>query len=160
MESDRNGTLFRNPAGVSCCMTKLTRILESIERGDSQATEQVLPLVYDELRKLAARMLARETPGQTLVPTALVHEAYVRLVNVEEAQHWQSRRHFFAAAAESMRRILVERARRNNAASTAAASAVNPWSKTRLRQSNPSGCWPWMRRSTSSRPPIRRPPNS
>jgi RNA polymerase sigma factor (TIGR02999 family) len=93
-------------------MTKVTRILESIEGGDAQAAEQLLPLVYNELRKLAAQMLARETPGQTLVATALVHEAYVRLVNVEEAQHWHSRSHFFAAAAESMRRILVETARR------------------------------------------------
>lgn len=93
-------------------MTQVTRILESIERGDAQAAEQLLPLVYNELRKLAAQMLARETPGQTLEATALVHEAYVRLVNVEEAQHWHSRSHFFAAAAESMRRILVENARR------------------------------------------------
>ena len=93
-------------------MTKVTRILESIEGGDAQAAEQLLPLVYNELRKLAAQMLARETPGQTLVATALVHEAYVRLVNVEQAQHWHSRSHFFAAAAESMRRILVETARR------------------------------------------------
>jgi RNA polymerase sigma factor (TIGR02999 family) len=93
-------------------MTKATRILESIEGGDTQAAEQLLPLVYNELRRLAAQMLARETPGQTLDATSLVHEAYVRLVNVEEAQHWQSRSHFFAAAAESMRRILVETARR------------------------------------------------
>jgi RNA polymerase sigma factor (TIGR02999 family) len=93
-------------------MTEVTRILESIEGGDSQAAEQLLPLVYNELRRLAAQMLARETPGQTLQATALVHEAYVRLVNVEQAQHWHSRSHFFAAAAESMRRILVEIARR------------------------------------------------
>jgi RNA polymerase sigma factor (TIGR02999 family) len=93
-------------------LTKVTRILESIEGGDAQAAEQLLPLVYNELRKLAAQMMARETSGQTLDATALVHEAYVRLVNVEEAQNWQSRSHFFAAAAESMRRILVESARR------------------------------------------------
>ncbi len=93
-------------------MTKVTRILESIEGGDAQAAEQLLPLVYNELRQLAAQMMARETPGQTLNATALVHEAYVRLVNVQEAQNWHSRGHFFAAAAESMRRILVETARR------------------------------------------------
>jgi len=93
-------------------MADVTQILNAIERGDSQATEQLLPLVYDELRKLAAQKLACETPGQTLEATALVHEAYVRLVDVEQAQHWSSRGHFFAAAAESMRRILVESARR------------------------------------------------
>lgn len=98
--------------GHRCPMTKVTRILESIERGEAQDAEQLLPLVYNELRKLAAQMLSRETPGQTLDATALVHEAYVRLVNVEEAQHWHSRSHFFAAAAESMRRILVETIRR------------------------------------------------
>jgi RNA polymerase sigma factor (TIGR02999 family) len=93
-------------------MADVTQILNAIERGDSHATEQLLPLVYDELRKLAAQKLAHETPGQTLEATALVHEAYVRLVDVEQAQHWHSRSHFFAAAAESMRRILVESARR------------------------------------------------
>ncbi len=93
-------------------MADVTQILNAIEQGDSQAAEQLLPLVYDELRKLAVQKLAHETPGQTLEATALVHEAYVRLVDVEEAQHWKSRSHFFAAAAESMRRILVESARR------------------------------------------------
>src|ERR671923_1113961 len=93
-------------------MTEVTRILGAIGQGDPQAAAQLLPLVYDELRQLAARRLAREKPGQTLQPTALVHEAYLRLVDVEKAQHWNSRRHFFAAAAEAMRRILVERARR------------------------------------------------
>src|SRR5205807_4824627 len=79
--------------------------------GDPHAAEQLLPLVYDELRKLAAQRMAQEAPGQTLQATALVHEAYVRLVDVEEAQQWDSRGHFFAAAAEAMRRILVDRAR-------------------------------------------------
>src|SRR5262249_35430043 len=83
-----------------------------IERGDPLAADKLLPLVYDELRKLAARKLAQEKPGQTLQATALVHEAYLRLVDVEKAQHWNSRGHFFGAAAEAMRRILVEQARR------------------------------------------------
>jgi RNA polymerase sigma factor (TIGR02999 family) len=89
-------------------MTEVTRILSAIEQGDPRAAEQLLPLVYDELRKRAAQKLAQEKPGQTLQATALVHEAYLRLVDVEQAQHWNSRRHFFAAAAEAMRRILVE----------------------------------------------------
>jgi RNA polymerase sigma factor (TIGR02999 family) len=90
----------------------MTRLLTAIEQGDPQAAEQLLPLVYDELRKLAARKLAREKPGQTLQATALVHEAFLRLVDGEGAQHWENRRHFFAAAAEAMRRILIENARR------------------------------------------------
>jgi len=90
-------------------MNEVTRILSAIENGDAQAAEQLLPLVYDELRKLAAQKLAQEAPGQTLQPTALVHEAYLRLVG---DQHFANRRHFFAAAAEAMRRILVENARR------------------------------------------------
>ena len=93
-------------------MTDVTRILSAIEQGDAQASEQLLPLVYDELRKLAAQKMAQEKPGQTLQATALVHEAYIRLVDVQKAQHWDSRGHFFAAAAEAMRRILVENARR------------------------------------------------
>jgi RNA polymerase sigma factor (TIGR02999 family) len=92
-------------------MSEVTRILSAIEQGDPQAAEQFLPLVYDELRKLAAAKLAQEKPGQTLQATALVHEAYLRLVDVEQAQHWNSRGHFFAAAAEAMRRILVDLAR-------------------------------------------------
>lgn len=95
-------------------MTGVTQILSQIEDGDPSAAEQLLPLVYDELRKLAAAKLANEKPGQTLQATALVHDAYIRLVDVEKAQHWDSRRHFFAAAAEAMRRILVENARRKN----------------------------------------------
>jgi len=93
-------------------MTAVTRILSLIEQGNPHAVEQLLPLVYDELHKLAAEMMAQEKPGQTLQATALVHEAYLRLVDVEQAQHWNSRGHFFAAAAESMRRILVDNARR------------------------------------------------
>jgi RNA polymerase sigma factor (TIGR02999 family) len=93
-------------------MNDVTRILCAMDHGDPQAAEQLLPLVYDELRKLAAQKLAQERPGQTLQATALVHEAYVRLVDAEASQHWNSRGHFFAAAAEAMRRILVESARR------------------------------------------------
>jgi RNA polymerase sigma factor (TIGR02999 family) len=93
-------------------MGDVTRILADIEQGDPRAAEQLLPLVYDELRKLAAQKMAHENPGQTLEATALVHEAYVRLVDREKVQDWDSRGHFFAAAAESMRRILVDSARR------------------------------------------------
>ena len=93
-------------------MTEVTRILSDIERGDPKAAEHLLPLVYDELRALAAQKLAREKPGQTLQPTALVHEAYLRLVGGDH--QWDSRGHFFAAAAEAMRRIVVEAARRKN----------------------------------------------
>jgi RNA polymerase sigma factor (TIGR02999 family) len=95
-------------------MTEVTRILNAVEQGDVQAAEQLLPLVYDELRKLAAQKLSHEKPGQTLQATALVHEAYIRLVDVEKAQHWNSRGHFFGAAAEAMRRILVDRAHHKN----------------------------------------------
>ncbi len=93
-------------------MTDVTQILSQIESGDPSAAEGLLPLVYDELRRLATARLTQESPGQTLQPTALVHEAYLRLVDVKEPQHWNSRGHFFAAAAEAMRRILVEQARR------------------------------------------------
>lgn len=93
-------------------MSEVTRLLSALEQGQPQAAEQLLPLVYDELRKLAAQKLSGETPGQTLQATALVHEAYLRLVDVEGVSNWDSRRHFFAAAAEAMRRILIERARR------------------------------------------------
>src|SRR5262245_11508725 len=92
-------------------MCEVTRILDQIQRGDPSAADQLLPLVYDELRKLAAQKMAQEKAGHTLQATALVHEAYVRLVDSEKAQHWNSRGHFFAAAAEAMRRILVEKAR-------------------------------------------------
>jgi RNA polymerase sigma factor (TIGR02999 family) len=92
-------------------MSDVTRILSAIERGDPKAADQLLPLVYDELRRLAASRLAHEAPGQTLQATALVHEAYVRLLDGGQPQDWNGRGHFFAAAAEAMRRILVERAR-------------------------------------------------
>jgi RNA polymerase sigma factor (TIGR02999 family) len=93
-------------------MSEVTRILSAIEQGDPGAAEQLLPLVYDELRKLAAQKLAQEQPGQTLQATALVHDAYVRLVDTDQAQKWHSRGHFFAAAAEAMRRVLIDQARR------------------------------------------------
>jgi RNA polymerase sigma factor (TIGR02999 family) len=93
-------------------MSDVTRILSAIKQGNPHAAEELLPLVYDELRKLAAERMAQEKPGQTLQATALVHEAYLRLVDGNKAQHWDSRGHFFAAAAESMRRILVESARK------------------------------------------------
>jgi RNA polymerase sigma factor (TIGR02999 family) len=93
-------------------MSDVTRILSQIESGDLSAAEKLLPLIYDELRKLAAAKLAQEVPGQTLQATALVHEAYVRLVDVDQPQEWNNRGHFFGAAAEAMRRILVDKARR------------------------------------------------
>jgi RNA polymerase sigma factor (TIGR02999 family) len=96
-------------------MSEVTRILQAIDQGDPHAAGQLLPLVYDELRRLADQKLTQEKPGQTLQATALVHEAYVRLVKVKEAQQWNSCGHFFAAAAEAMRRILVENARRRKA---------------------------------------------
>jgi RNA polymerase sigma factor (TIGR02999 family) len=97
-------------------MNEVTRILSAIEQGDPHAAEQLLPLVYEELRKLAAVKLAREKPGQTLEATALVHEAYLRLVGADQSGHWDGRGHSFAAAAEAMRRILVDQARRRQAA--------------------------------------------
>lgn len=107
---------FQQNAGIDNasvdCMTEVTQILFQIEDGDPGAAAELLPLVYDELHKLAAAKLASEKPGQTLQATALVHEAYLRLVDVEKAQCWDSRGHFFAAAAEAMRRILIEQARR------------------------------------------------
>ena len=98
--------------GILNPMTDVTRILSQIEQGDAKAADQLLPLVYDELRKLAAAKLANERPGQTLQATALVHDAFIRLVDAENVQDWNSRGHFFGAAAEAMRRILVENARR------------------------------------------------
>src|SRR5262245_61378089 len=95
-------------------MNDVTQILSRIESGDPTAAEQLLPLVYEELRRLAAQRLIQEKPGQTLQATALVHEAYLRLVDGERAKHWNGRGHFFAAAAEAMRRILVESARRKS----------------------------------------------
>src|SRR2546422_7490626 len=95
-------------------MSDLTRILSAIEHGDAKAADELLPLVYEELRKLAAHKMSNEAPGQTLQPTALVHEAWLRLVG-NENQKWDGRAHFFAAAAEAMRRILIDRARRKRA---------------------------------------------
>jgi RNA polymerase sigma factor (TIGR02999 family) len=92
-------------------MTDASRLLDAIEQGDPSAADALLPLVYDELRRLAAKQISQERPGQTLDATGLVHEAYLRLVEVDRAEHWNSRRHFIAAAAQAMRRILVERAR-------------------------------------------------
>src|SRR5437016_4618824 len=100
---------------LGASMSDVTRILSAIEQGDPHAAEKLLPLVYAELRKLAAHRMAQEKPGQTLQATALVHEAYLRLVDVEKVQHWDSRGHFFAAAAEAMQRILVDSARRRRA---------------------------------------------
>jgi RNA polymerase sigma factor (TIGR02999 family) len=100
------------PGSILVFMTDVTLILSQIEQGDPSAAEELLPLVYDELRKLAAAKLAHEKPGQTLQATALVHDAYIRLVDVDRAQQWDSRAHFFAAAAEAMRRILIENVRR------------------------------------------------
>jgi RNA polymerase sigma factor (TIGR02999 family) len=97
-------------------MNEVTSILSAIEQGDPKAAEQLLPLVYDDLRKLAARKLAQEKPGQTLQATALVHEAYLRVARDEKDQQWDSRRHFFAAAAEAMRRILIDQARHKQSA--------------------------------------------
>ena len=97
-------------------MNDVTRILSAIEAGDPQAAEQLLPLVYDELRRLAAQRLAGEGPGHTLQPTALVHEAYLKLVGADPQQPWNGRVHFFAAAAEAMRRILIDHARRKHRA--------------------------------------------
>src|SRR5271168_5406979 len=92
-------------------MSDVTRVLSAIQQGDPQAAERLLPLVYEELRRMAAQRIAQEKPGQTLQATALVHEAYLRLVDAEKVQHWNSRGHFFVAAAEAMRRILINRAR-------------------------------------------------
>src|SRR5262249_7133595 len=96
-------------------MNDVTRILSAIEQGDPKAAEQLLPLVYSELRRVARQRLAQEKPGQTLQATALVHEAYLRLVEGEQSQRWDGRGHFFAAAAEAMRRILIDNARRKRA---------------------------------------------
>lgn len=114
-------------------MTNVTHILSQIESGDPSAAEQLLPLVYEELRKLAAAKLANEKPGQTLQATALVHEAYLRLIGGDQAQHWNGRGHFFAAAAEAMRRILVDNARTKASLRRGGAARRLP-----LEQQNPS----------------------
>jgi RNA polymerase sigma factor (TIGR02999 family) len=113
-------------------MNDVTRILSEVEQGNPHAAEQLLPLVYDELRKLACQKLAQERPGQTLQATALVHEAYLRLVGVEKAQHWNSRGHFFAAAAEAMRRILVDTARSKESVKRGAGRRRHPLDEASL----------------------------
>ena len=113
-------------------MGEVTRILSAIEQGDPSAAGELLPLVYEELRALAAQRLAQEKPGQTLQATALVHEAYLRLVDVEQAQHWSSKGHFFAAAAEAMRRILVDAARRKHSLKRGAGRRRQPLEEARL----------------------------
>jgi RNA polymerase sigma factor (TIGR02999 family) len=110
-------------------MSDVTRILSAIEQGDPHAAEQLLPLVYDELRKLAAQKLAQEKPGQTLQATALVHEAYLRLVGADPRQPWDNRGHFFAAAAQAMRRILVDSARRKQLLGRVDLEGVEPAAK-------------------------------
>ena len=127
-------------------MSDVTRILSAIEQGEPDAAEQLLPLVYNELRRLATARMAREKPGQTLQATALVHEAYLRLVDGPQAQHWNSRRHFFAAAAEAMRRVLVEQARRKRTERhegncAAATSTVWTWRSRRPKTT----FWHWTR---------------
>ncbi len=116
-------------------MTEVTRILSAIEQGDPQAAEQLLPLVYDELRKLASQKMAHEKPGQTLQATALVHEAYLRLVDVKKVQHWNSRGHFFGAAAEAMRRILIAQARRQEKPKSRRTSLTDGFIRCRARNS-------------------------
>jgi RNA polymerase sigma factor (TIGR02999 family) len=114
-------------------MNEVTRILSAVEQGDTLAAERLLPLVYDELRRLAAQRLAQEKPGQTLQATALVHEAYLRLIGGNDAQHWNSRGHFFGAAAEAMRRILVENARHKRSQ-----KAGGGWHRVELSAVEPS----------------------
>ncbi len=146
-------------------MSDATQILAALERGDPRAAEQLLPLVYDELKKLAAQRMAQERPGQTLQATALVHEAYLRLVGerrgvsptcASNAQHWDSRGHFFAAAAEAMRRILIEQARRKKSI-----KAGGECPRLRLSGVDPAIeapiwiCWPCTRHWKSSKPRTR-----
>ena len=132
-------------------MHDVTQILSAIDQGDPKAAEQLLPLVYGELRKLAVERMAQERPGQTLQATALVHEAYIRLVDVENAQHWNSRGHFFAAAAEAMRRILVDNARAKNAPYTEVTdNGSNSTRPFRLPMAAEMKSWPSMKRSPNS----------
>jgi len=119
-------------------MTEVSRILNQIEDGDPSAADQLLPLVYGELRKLAAQRLAHEKPGQTLDATGLVHEAYLRLVDAEKAPHWNSRGHFFAAAAEAMRRIMVEQARKKQTQRHGGGMQRRPFKNVALGAPGPS----------------------
>ncbi len=133
------------------CMTDVTQILSKIEHGDPSAAELLLPLVYGELRKLAAAKLAGERPGQTLQATAPVHDAYVRLVDVEKAQHWDSRGHFFAAAAQAMRRILIESARRKRLAPRSISKACN-WPRVAMTIGFSSCTMRWIDWRPTSQP--------
>ena len=134
-------------------MTDVTHILSQIEGGDPSAAEQLLPLVYQELRKLATAKLLQEKPGQTLQATALVHEAYLRLVNVQRAQQWNSRGQFFGAAAEAMRRILIDQARRKRSKREGAELKRQPLEKRRncIPRSLPLICWRSMKPSSDLR---------
>jgi RNA polymerase sigma factor (TIGR02999 family) len=118
-------------------MSQVTQILEQIQQGDSHAADQLLPLVYDELRNLAAHRMAQENPGQTLQPTALVHEAYLRLVGDAPERQWDHRGHFFAAAAEAMRRILVEKARQKQSCKHGGGRSREDADVDRLAQPDP-----------------------
>jgi RNA polymerase sigma factor (TIGR02999 family) len=119
-------------------MSDVTRILSAIENGDPQATEELLPLVYEELRKLATRKMAQEAPGQTLQATALVHEAYLRLLDGNEISRWDSRGHFYAAAAEAMRRILIDHARRHRALKRGGGLSRSPLEESAVMAPEPS----------------------
>src|SRR5438876_7135911 len=142
------------------CMSDVTHILSAIEQGDPSAAEQLLPLVYAELRQLAAQKLAQEQPGQTLQATALVHEAYLRLVDVDQAQHWNSRGHFFAAAAEAMRRILIENARRKSSLKHGGDLRREELPEAELQAPEPSRIfWHWTRRWRNWPSAIRWPPS-
>ena len=141
----RSGMLLGRPLAAGS-MNDVTRILSAVEQGENGAPEQLLPLVYDELRKLAAARLASEAPGQTLDATALVHEAYMRLVGSASDRTFANRKHFFVAASEAMRRILVENARRKGAPSAAAVCGAWNWKVTPSRaRSATNVCSPWTR---------------
>ena len=127
-------------------MADVTQILAAVEAGDPNAAAELLPLVYDELRKLAVARMAEERPGQTLQATALVHEAYIRLVGGSHREDWNGRGHFFAAAAEAMRRILVEAARRRAAPGTGAGGIGSIWTRRPSPRRRPTrACSPWTR---------------
>jgi hypothetical protein len=142
-------------------MSDATRILSAIEKGEPQAAEQLLPLIYDELRRLAAQNLASEKPGHTLQATALVHEAYLRLVNAPKAQQWNSRGHFFVAAAEAMRRILIESARRRARLKRGGDLKQESLAEDAISaRAAANKCWRSTNRSISSRRPTKWRPSS